>query len=431
MSFDELQRLLDKPIEPQAPTDSFLESYRIFTKQAEITKKTLAENAEKIRQVALKILKADPVIPIAVGRSKILSADYLRKGLINLGISVEEPREALDIEKYVNPLPIAISTSGTKKEVNSLTEKFKKYGIKPLVITANVNSDLASYANEEDMILMSVPTETVGVNSYDINQLFGTKKTDAAEELRKYCPLGTLGEWTSHLTTTYLLCTIASELYSIYPSPTLYANRVIEDIYKSLVDFFPIIKRRVKELDDISKLIAESDFFGTVGEEYSSHIVQSFGMRVKQLIPEGQKRKREVYVFNSDKSNPLYSPRFFDKHKNVVILANSGRGSGYSQNIVEKVKRLESKPEIKEKAKITYVGMTFTPNSYIHGECRMCQILPNQNYSLSHDGSTVLRSYEPLGIAFTDSYVPLIAYHQGIPAEKINLALAQSHNKLE
>lgn len=431
MSFDDLKILLDQPIEPQAPTDSFLESYRIFVKQAEVTKKSLADNSDKIRKVALKILNADPIIPIAVGRSKILSADYLRKGLINLGISVEEPREALDIEKYVNPLPIAISTSGTKKEVNSLTEKFKKYGINPLVITANVSSDLAGYAKKEDLIPMNVPTETIGVNSYDINQLFGTKKDDAAEELRKYCPLGTLGEWTSHLTTTYLLCTIASELYSIYPSSTLYANRVIEGIYQSLVEFFPIIKRRVKELDAISKLIAESDFFGTAGEEYSSHIVQSFGMRVKQLIPEGQKRKREVYVFNSDKSNPLYSPRFFDQHKNVVILANSGRGSGYSQTLVEKVKRLESKPEIRDKAKITYIGMTFTPNSYIHRECHMCQILPNQNYSLSHDGSTVLRSYESLGIALTDSTVSLIAHHQGIPKEKINLALAQSHNKLE
>jgi hypothetical protein len=375
----------------------------------------------------LKILKADPVIPIAVGRSKILSADYLRKGLINLGISVEEPREALDIEKYVNPLPIAISTSGTKKEVNSLTEKFKKYGIKPLVITANVNSDLASYAEEEDLIPMSVPTETIGVNSYDINQLFGTKKTDAAEELKKYCPLGTLGEWTSHLTVTHLIGTLASEIYSLYHSPTLYANRIVESVHKSLVDFFPLIKRRLNELDSISKLIAESDFFGTVGEEYSSHIVQSFGMRVKQIIPEGQKRKREVYVFNSDKSNPIYSPRFFSKYKSVVLLANSGRGTGYARTLVEKVKMLK----IRGDAKVSYIGMTFTANSPIHHECGMCQILPNEFYSLSSDGSTVLRSYEPMSMVVTDSLVPLIAYHQGIPSEKINLALTQSHNKLE
>jgi hypothetical protein len=427
MPLDELDRLLDKPIEPKSPIDYFLKSYQIFVKQTGITYKSLVKNSKKIELiVSNRLMNADPLIPIAAGRSKILSADYFGKCLINLGISVEEPRDALNIEKYKNPVPFAISTSGKKREVNVLVEKFKKYGLDPLAMTADANSDLAKQTKEEDLILMDVPTEAGNSNSYDIGQFFGSK-----EELKKYCPLGALGEWTSHLTSTHLIGALASSMYSLYPTPTLYANTIVRDIYRCLVENFPIIRGRREQLESISRSISESDFFGTVGEEFSSHVVQSFGMRIKQLIPEGEKRKREVHVFNSDKSNPLYSPRFFDKHKKVTILANSGRGAGYAKNIVEIAKTLRSRPETMGEASVECIGMTFMPNSYIHRECDKFVILPNRFYPLSNDGTTILRSYEPLSIVFTDSLVPLIASYEGIPPEKIDYALSESHNRLE
>ncbi|MDI6798861.1 MAG: hypothetical protein QMD12_02600 [Candidatus Aenigmarchaeota archaeon] len=413
MSIAELQKLINQPFEPVEQFDFAVQAYRIFTKQAEIVKSTLTENSKKIEEITLnRIMKADPLIPIASGRSKILSSDLLKKIAINLGIPVEEPETALNIELYKNPVPVVISTSGEREEPKKLATEFSNHGVAPIAITANLNSSIAKCAGEENTIPLKVPTEDKEI-----------------KEIKKYCPLGNLGEFSSMLTVMHIAGTLASKIHDLHDSPASYANLMIDEIYYNILKFYPHFSRRKELHSTICKKIADSDFLGLAGEEYSSNIVRSFSIRIKQLLTR-EKETRRIHVFNSDEANPLYSPEFSKKHEKAVIFGNSGRGIGFAKDIIEKAKILRERPEIKGKTEIDIIGMTFTPNSYIHRESDHAMILPNSYIQLSLDGSTVLRTYEPLSLIVTDSMVPAIAIYSGIEPDRINELMEKTHNIL-
>jgi len=436
MVIADLEDLINAPFEPEREIDYAINAYRFYVMQLRLLMSNLNEQSEKIVDIARRILKSDMTIPVAAGRSKILSGDLYRKLTTNIGLPVKDPGGVLNINVYKNPVPIVISTTARTKEPRDIAEQFyEKRDIRPILITATIDkTDLTNYAGGENII--STPlleTEIIDEeNSYALRQLFDSTIDDPKREIQKYCPLGNLGELSSAVAVSHLLATIACikfDLNGWSSQPNKYGEHLVNEVYKELLKYYPTFIRRRDEFDSISRTLAQSDFIGLVGEEYSENVVKSLGMRLYQLPSEKLEKPRDVFVFNSGEANPLYSYNFGERHDHATIFANSGRGSSnYTMRVVDDARVLRERVD-SNKLELSIVGMTFTPNSSVYRRSDIPVVLNNTNIFLSPN-YTIFRTYEPLSIVVTDSLIPTTAIYSGVSLEEMHELMQKRHNVL-